>query len=191
MSKKIKLNNKLSLQESEQLLSALKTRFTKNMNRHKGIDWAKVETKLESTPEKMWSLNEMENSGGEPDVVGYDKKAGEFIFYDCSAESPKERRSVCYDEKAWASRKEHKPKSSAAEMASAMGVEILSEEQYRELQTLGEFDLKTSSWIQTPTEIRKLGGALFCDRRYDHVFVYHNGAESYYAVRGFRGVLRV
>jgi hypothetical protein len=161
------------------------------MNRHKGLEWAQVQTKLEADTEKLWSLGEMERTGGEPDVVGYDKKRGDYIFYDCSAESPKGRRSVCYDAEALESRKEHKPKHSALGMASEMGIELLSEEQYRQLQQLGEFDTKTSSWVKTPSEIRKLGGALFCDRRYGHVFVYHNGAESYYAARGFRGSLRV
>jgi hypothetical protein len=181
----------LSLEQGEELLSALKVRFEKNMNRHKGLQWTSIETKLEANPEKLWSLNEMETSGGEPDVVGHDKKTGEYIFYDCSAESPKGRRSVCYDGEALESRKENKPKNSAMDMAAAMGIEILTEEQYRELQELGEFDTKTSSWVQTPADIRELGGALFCDRRYDHVFVYHNGAESYYAARAFRGSLRV
>lgn len=181
----------LNVKQREELLSALQARFEKNMNRHKGIDWAKVQTNLEAHPEKLWSLNEMERTGGEPDVVGYDKKTGEYIFYDCSAESPSGRRSVCYDREALESRKEHKPKDSAIGMAAAMGIELLTEEQYRELQKLGNFDLKTSSWVKTPDNIRKLGGALFCDRRYDTVFVYHNGAESYYAARGFRGALRV
>ena len=161
------------------------------MNRHKGLDWSNVQSRLQAKPEKLWSLDEMEFSGGEPDVVGYDKKTGEFIFYDCAAESPKGRRSICYDAEALASRKEHKPKDSALEMAASMGIKILTEEEYRELQELGEFDTKTSSWVQTPDAIRERGGALFCDRRYDHVFVYHNGAESYYAARGFRGSLRV
>jgi hypothetical protein len=191
MAKRTKQKHELSLEESEQLLSSLRGRFEKNMSRHKGIEWAKIEARLEGDAEKMWSLNEMEKTGGEPDVVGYDKKSGEFIFYDCSAESPKGRRSVCYDGAALESRKEHKPEDNAVDMAAAMGIELLTEEQYRELQTLGNFDTKTSSWITTPPEIRKLGGALFCDRRYDHVFVYHNGAESYYAARGFRGVLKV
>jgi Protein of unknown function (DUF4256) len=173
------------------VLSALKVRFEKNMNRHKGLKWADVEAKLEANTEKLRSLNEMETTGGEPDVVGLDKKTGEYIFYDCSEESPKGRRSVCYDGEALKSRKEHKPKNNAIDMAAAMGIELLTEEQYRELQELGDFDTKTSSWVQTPTDIRELGGALFCDRRYDHVFVYHNGAESYYAARGFRGSLKV
>jgi|SRR5688572_12967370 len=181
----------LSAKEREALLRALKARFEKNMNRHKGVDWARVQAKLEAHAKKLRSLHEMETTGGEPDVVGLDKKTGEFIFYDCAAESPKGRRSVCYDREALDSRKEHKPENSAMDMAAAMGVEILSEEQYRELQELGNFDTKTSSWVKTPAEIRKLGGALFCDRRYDTVFVYHNGAESYYAARGFRGALRV
>ena len=161
------------------------------MNRHKGLEWAKVQAKLEANAEKLWSLNEMESTGGEPDVVGHDKKTGEYIFFDCSAESPKGRRSICYDREALEARKEHKPKNSAMDMAAAMGIELLTEEQYRELQKLGNFDMKTSSWVKTPPEIRKLGGALFCDRRYDHVFLYHNGAESYYAARAFRGSLRV
>ena len=186
-----KSNSKLSPNETEKLFKTLKTRFEKNMNRHKGIDWIKVETKLKAKPEKLWSLNEMEETGGEPDVAGFDKKTGEYIFYDCSAESPKDRRSVCYDLEALESRKENKPKNNATDMADAMGIEILTEEQYRELQKLRDFDLKTSSWIKTPSEIRNLGGALFCDRRYNTVFVYHNGAESYYAARGFRGSLRV
>lgn len=183
--------NKLSSGQTEELLRTLKARFEKNMKRHKGLEWARVLSRLEAHPEKLWSLAEMEITGGEPDVVGHDKKTGEYIFYDCSAESPKGRRSVCYDRQALESRKEHKPKDSAIDLASGMGIDILSEEQYRELQELGEFDLKTSSWVQTPADIRRLNGALFCDRRYDHVFVYHNGAESYYAARGFRGWLRV
>ena len=188
----VKSNKKqLSPAQRKELLSALKARFEKNMNRHKGLEWAKVHAKLEANPEKLWSLDDMEMTGGEPDVVGYDKKTSEFIFYDCSEESPKGRRSLCYDGEALESRKEHKPKDSAMEMAAAMSIEILTEEQYRELQELGEFDTKTSSWVQTPAAIRELGGALFCDRRYDHVFTYHNGAESYYAARGFRGSLRV
>ncbi|HXQ73917.1 MAG TPA: DUF4256 domain-containing protein [Pyrinomonadaceae bacterium] len=181
----------MKAKEREELLTALKARFEKNMNRHKGLDWAKVQAKLEGNTEKLWSLSEMESSGGEPDVVAFDKKTGEYIFYDCSAESPKGRRSVCYDRDALEARKENKPKDSALNMAATMGIELLSEEQYRELQRLGDFDLKTSSWIQTPSNIRKLGGALFCDRRYDTVFLYHNGADSYYAARGFRGSLRV
>jgi len=181
----------LSPKESKELLATLKARFEKNMNRHKGLDWADVEARLKENPEKQWSLNEMETSGGEPDVVGRDNKRGEYIFYDCSAESPKGRRSLCYDREALDSRKEHKPENSAIEMAASMGIELLAEEEYRELQKLGDFDTKTSSWVMTPPEIRKLGGALFCDRRYDTVFVYHNGAESYYAARGFRGSLKV
>ena len=186
-----KIKMELSLQQREELLSTLKTRFEKNMNRHEGLEWANVQAKLEANTEKLWSLNEMEATGGEPDVVGYDQETCEYIFYDCSTESPKGRRSVCYDRKALESRKQHKPENDAMEMATAMGIELLTEEQYRELQKLGNFDLKTSSWVQTPDNIRKLGGALFCDRRYDTVFVYHNGAESYYAARGFRGELRV
>ena len=181
----------MKAKQREELLGALKARFEKNMNRHKGLEWAKVQAKLAANPEKLWSLNEMERTGGEPDVVGYDKKTGEYIFNDCSAESPKGRRNVCYDREALESRKEHKPENSAMDMAAAMGIEILTEAQYRELQQLGDFDLKTSSWLKTPSEIRKLGGAIFADRRYDHVFVYHNGAPSYYGVRGFRGSLRV
>ena len=181
----------LSAKQSQELLKTLKARFEKNMNRHKGLEWAKVEAKLENAAAKLWSLNEMETTGGEPDVVDYDKKTGEFIFYDCAAESPSGRRSFCYDREALDSRKENKPKNSALDMANAMGIEILTEEQYRELQKLGNFDTKTSSWVKTPAAIRKLGGAIFCDRRYDTVFVYHNGAESYYAARGFRGELRV
>ena len=181
----------LSAEQREELLSALKARFEKNMNRHQGLEWAKVQAKLEAHPEKLWSLHEMEKTGGEPDVVGHDKKTSEYLVFDCSAESPQGRRSICYDREALESRKEHKPKDSAMGMAAAMGVLLLTEEQYRELQKLGNFDTKTSSWVKTPSEIRKLGGALFCDRRYDHVFVYHNGAESYYGARGFRGSLRV
>ncbi len=180
--------------QRDKLLYTLKTRFEKNMNRHKGLEWTKVQSRLcgmEANKEKLWSLNEMETTGGEPDVVGHDKKTGEYIFYDCSAESPKGRRSVCYDHEALEKRKEHKPENSAIEMASDMGIELLTEEQYRVLQQVDNFDTKTSSWIKTPAAIRKLGGALFCDRRYDTVFVYHNGAESYYAARGFRGLLRV
>lgn len=182
---------KLSPGQREELLRALKARFEKNMNCHKGFEWAKIQAKLEANNGKLWSLNEMERTGGEPDVVAHDKKTGAYIFYDCSAESPKGRRSLCYDREALESRKEHKPKGSAIDMAAAMGVELLMEEQYRELQKLGNFDTKTSSWVKTPAGIRKLGGALFCDRRYDTVFVYHNGAESYYAARGFRGLLRI
>lgn len=181
----------MKAKQREELLRALKARFEKNMNRHQGLEWAKVQAKLEAHPEKLWSLNEMEGTGGEPDVVGYDKKTGEHIFYDCSAESPKGRRSVCYDREALESRKEFKPKDTAMDMAATMGIEILTEEQYRGLQKLGDFDTKTSSWLKTPSEIRKLGGAIFADRRYDHVFVYHNGADSYYGARGFRGSLRV
>lgn len=182
---------KLSAELHAELLDILKTRFEKNSQRHKGIKWADVETKLQANSDKLWSLNEMEITGGEPDVVALDKKTGEYIFYDCSAESPKGRRSVCYDHEALESRKEHKPENSAVEMAADMGIELLTEEQYRELQTLGAFDLKTSSWVKTPADIRKLGGAVFCDRRYNTVFLYHNGAESYYAARGFRGLLKV
>jgi predicted type IV restriction endonuclease len=181
----------LSPEKREELIRALKARFEKNMNRHKGLEWAEVQAKLEADTEKLWSLNEMERTGGEPDVVGHDKKAGEYIFYDCSAESPKGRRNVCYDREALESRKEFKPEDTAMDMAAAMGIEILTEEQYREFQKLGNFDTKTSSWLKTPFEIRKLGGAIFADRRYDHVFVYHNGASSYYGVRAFRGSLRV
>jgi len=182
---------KLSSEESAKLCNAVKARFEKNMNRHQGLQWTKVQARLEANPEKLWSLQEMETTGGEPDVIGHDKGTGEYIFYDCSAESPKGRRSVCYDREALEARKENKPKDSAVNMATAMGIELLTEEQYRELQRLGEFDTKTSSWVKTPSEIRKLDGALFCDRRFDHVFLYHNGAESYYAARGFRGSLRV
>jgi hypothetical protein len=181
----------LSPEQREELLGALKARFEKNMNRHKGLEWAKVQAKLEANTEKLWSLNEMERTGGEPDVVGHDKKTGEYVFYDCSAESPKGRRSVCYDREGQESRKEHKPENNAIDMAAAMGIELLMEEQYRELQKLGDFDTKTSSWVKTPSDIRKLGGALFADRRYNTVFVYHNSAPSYYAARGFRGSLRV
>ena len=181
----------LSTKQSKELLNTLKGRFEKNMNRHKGIEWAKVQVKLEANMEKLWSLNEMERTGGEPDVVDYDKKTGEYIFYDCSAESPDGRRSVCYDREGQDSRKEHKPEDNAIDMAAAMGVEILTEEQYRDLQKLGKFDMKTSSWVRTPADIRKLGGALFADFRYGKVFVYHNGAQSYYAARAFRGSLRV
>jgi hypothetical protein len=178
-------------QQREELLSVLKARFEKNKNRHQGLEWATVLAKLEANPEKLWSLDDMETTGGEPDVVGYDAKTDEFIFFDCSAENPKGRRSVCYDHEALESRKEHKPGNSAIEMAADMGIELLTEEQYRQLQQLGNFDLKTSSWVKTPSEIRKRGGALFCNRRYDTVFLYHNGADSYYSARGFRGSLRV
>jgi hypothetical protein len=181
----------LSPKQRQELLGALKARFEKNMNRHKGLDWAKVQAKLEPSAKKLWSLSEMERTGGEPDVVGLDKKTGEYIFYDCSVESPKGRRSLCYDREALDARKENKPKNNAIDMAAAMGIELLTEEQYRELQKLGSFDMKTSSWITTPSEIRKLGGAIFADYRYGNVFVYHNGAESYYAARAFRGSLRV
>ncbi|MCC6643239.1 DUF4256 domain-containing protein [Candidatus Peregrinibacteria bacterium] len=181
----------LSGEQKKELISVLKARFEKNMNRHKGLEWTKIQMKLENNEGKLWSLNEMERTGGEPDVIGQDKKTGEYIFCDCSAESPKERRSLCYDLEALESRKEHKPKDSAVGMAADMGIELLTEEQYRELQKLGNFDLKTSSWVKTPAEIRKLGGSVFCDRRYDTVFLYHNGAESYYAARGFRALLKV
>ena len=191
MSKMNSNKKKLSSEQREELLKTLKARFEKNMTRHKGLDWTKVKAKLEASTEKLYSLNEMEITGGEPDVVGQDKKTGEYIFYDCSAECPKDRRSLCYDHEALEKRKEHKPADSAINMAADMGIELLTEEQYRELQQFGKFDTKTSSWIKTPTEIRKFGGAIFCDRRYDHVFTYHNGADSYYAARGFRGSLRV
>jgi hypothetical protein len=181
----------LAPQQREELLNVLKNRFEKNKNRHKGIEWANVQAKLQANAEKFWSLNEMEITGGEPDVVGQDKKTGEYIFFDCSAESPKERRSLCYDYEALQSRKEHKPKNNVIDMANAMGIELLTEVHYRQLQELGAFDTKTSSWIKTPAAIREHGGAIFCDRRYNHVFVYHNGAESYYAARGFRGSLMV
>jgi len=184
-------NVSVANKQRDELLRALNARFEKNMNRHRGLEWAKLQTKLEANTEKLWSLGEMERTGGEPDVVGHDKRTGEYIFYDCSAESPKGRRSVCYDREALESRKEHKPEDSALDMATAIGIELLTEEQYRELQKLGNFDTKTSSWVKTPSAIRKLGGALFCDRRYDTIFVYHNGAESYYAARGFRGSLKV
>jgi hypothetical protein len=184
-------NVTLSKKQREELLKILKARFEKNTSRHKGLDWAQVQAKLKANAEKLWSLNEMERTGGEPDVAGHDKKTGEYIFYDCSAESPKGRRSLCYDREALESRKENKPKGNAVDMAAAMGIELLTEEQYRELQKLGGFDAKTSNWVKTPSNVRKLGGALFCDRRYDTVFVYHNGAESYYAARAFRGSLRV
>ena len=181
----------MTAKQREELLRTLKTRFEKNMNRHAGLEWAQVEAKLEASPDKLRSLYEMEETGGEPDVVALERGTGEYSFYDCSAESPKGRRSICYDGEAQRSRKEHPPKNNAIEMAAAMGIELLTEQQYRELQKLGAFDTKTSSWVKTPSDIRGLGGALFCDRRYDTVFVYHNGAESYYAARGFRGLLRV
>jgi len=184
-------NLTLSEKQREEILRALKARFEKNMKRHQGLEWPKVQTKLEAATAKLWSLSEMERTGGEPDVIGHDKKTGQFIFCDCSAESPKDRRSLCYDREALDSRKENKPKGSALDMAANIGVELLTEEQYRELQKLGDFDTKTSSWVKTPSNVRKLGGALFCDRRFDTVFVYHNGAESYYAARGFRGSLRI
>lgn len=181
----------VSPEHRDELFAELKARFEKNMNRHKGLKWADVEAKLEANASKLWSLSEMERTGGEPDVVAFDKKTGEFVFFDCSPESPKGRRSLCYDRAAWESRKEHKPASDAASVAAEMGIEIITEEQYRDLQKLGEFDLKTSSWVATPAPIRERGGAIFCDRRYDQVWLYHNGAESYYAARGFRGSLRV
>ena len=181
----------LSPAQQEDLLKTLKSRFGKNMQRHNSLEWSKVQAKLEANPEKLWALDDMETTGGEPDVIGYDQKNGEYIFYDCSEESPKGRRSLCYDHDALQSRKEHKPKDSAINMAATMGIKILTEEEYRALQQLGEFDTKTSSWVKTPDAIRELGGAIFCDRRYDHVFTYHNGAESYYAARGFRGSIRV
>lgn len=185
------MKKQLSAEHAASLLGVLKARFEKNMQRHKGLKWADVVARLEANPAKLWALDKMEETWGEPDVVGYDKTTGEFIFYDCAAESPKGRRSICYDHKALEARKENKPANSALNMADEMGITILSEEQYRDLQQLGAFDLKTSSWVETPADIRKLGGALFCDRRYDTVFTYHNGAESYYAARGFRGALRV
>lgn len=181
----------LSADHRVELIKVLKTRFEKNMPRHKGLDWAKVQAKLEANADKLWSLDEMEVSGGEPDVIGYDEKTGEYLFCDCAPESPKGRRSLCYDRDAWESRKEFKPENNVVDVAAEMGIELLSEDQYRALQELGKFDLKTSSWVKTPAEIRKHGGAIFCDRRYEHVFMYHNGAESYYAARGFRGLLRV
>jgi Protein of unknown function (DUF4256) len=189
--KGVKTKKELLPGQREELLKALKARFEKNMNRHEGLEWAKVQAKLEANAEKLWSLNEMERTGGEPDVVGHDKKTGEYIFFDCSPESPKGRTSVCYDREGLDSRKEHKPKNNATDMAAAMGIELLTEEQYRELQKLGNFDTKTSSWVKAPADIRKLGGALFGDRRFGHVFVYHNGAQSYYSARAFRGSLRV
>ena len=182
---------KLSSSQLESILTTLKSRFEKNKNRHKGLEWSNVHSKLEANPERLWSLHEMERTGGEPDVVGYDKKTGEYIFYDCSPESPKGRRSLCYDREALDARKENKPEGNAVDMASAIGIELLTEEQYRELQQLGEFDLKTSSWVKTPSDIRELGGAICCERRYGHIFLGHNGAQSYYAARGFRGSLRV
>lgn len=185
------IEKKLSSEQQEDLLSTLKTRFEKNRNRHEGLDWAKVQAKLEANEEKLWSLNEMEITGGEPDVVGYDTKTDEYLFFDCAAESPGGRRSVCYDREGWESRKEHRPENTAMDMAEEMGIEILTEDQYRELQKLGQFDRKTSSWLKTPAAIRKLGGAIFGDFRYGHVFVYHNGAQSYYAARAFRGMLKV
>src|SRR6202049_2961913 len=185
------MKKEFSTKHRKELLNTLKALFEKSINRHKGLEWASVQAKLEASTEKLWSLNEMERTGGEPDVVGHDKKTGEYIFYDCSAESPKGRRSVCYDREALDSRKEHKPEDNSIDMAAAMGIELLTEEQYRELQKLGDFDAKTSSWVKTPSDIRKLGGAIFCDRRYDTVFVYHNGAESHYGGRGFRGSLRI
>ncbi len=188
MTNKIK---ELSIEQREELLNTLKVRFEKNMNRHTDLEWDKVQARLEDNPDKLWSINAMEETGGEPDVVGHDNETGEYIFCDCSVESPKGRRSVCYDREALESRKKHKPENSVIDMATEMGIELLSEEQYRELQKLDEFDMKTSSWVQTPAAIRKLGGAIFCDRRYDTVFMYHNGADSYYAARGFRGSLRV
>src|SRR2546422_3828824 len=189
--KAVETKKKLSPEQREELLKALKARFEKNMNRHEGLEWAKVKARLEANPEKLWSLNEMESTGGEPDVVGHDKETGEYIFLDCSAESPKGRRSVCYDREAWEERKEHKPENNAMDMAAAMGIELLTEKQYRELQKVGNFDTKTSSWVRTPADIRKLGGALYSDRRYGRVFVGHNGAQSYYSARAIRGSLRV
>ena len=189
--KSVKTKKELSTAQREELLKVLKARFEKNMNRHEGLAWAKVQAKLEANPEKLWSLNEMETTGGEPDVVGHDKRTSEYIFFDCSPESPNGRVSVCYDREGLESRKEHRPKNTAMDMAAAMGIELLTEEQYQELQKLGDFDMKTSSWVKTPADIRKLGGALYCDRRYGRVFVGHNGAQSYYAARAFRGWLRV
>lgn len=186
-----KPNKELPAKQREELLRTLKARFEKNLNRHKGLEWTKLQARLEANPEKLWSLHEMERTGGEPDVVGHEKKTGEYIFYDCSEQTPNGRTSLCYDREALASRKANKPKGNAVDMAAAMGIEILTEEEYRELQKLGEFDTTRSSWVKTPEKVRELGGALFCDRRFDTVFVYHNGAESYYAGRGFRGCLRV
>jgi hypothetical protein len=192
MNRPLKSNKKeLTREQREQLLRELKARFEKNMDRHQGLEWAKVQARLDANAERVWSISEMEQTGGEPDVVDHNKKTGEYIFYDCSAESPKGRRSLCYDREALQSRKENKPKDNAVDAATAMGIELLTEEQYRKLQNLGEFDTKTSSWVKTPSDVRKLGGALFCDRRFNTVFVYHNGAESYYAARGFRGALTV
>ena len=185
------IKKNFSSEQAKELLKVLKARFEKNMNHHKDLEWAKVQAKLETNAQKLWSLHEMERTGGEPDVVAHDRKTGEYIFYDCCKESPKDRKSLCYDREALESRKEHKPKNNAMDMAAAIGIELLSEEQYRELLKLGNFDTTTSSWVKTPADIRKLGGALFCDFRYNTVFVYHNGAESYYASRGFRGLLRV
>ncbi len=184
-------NKELSPEQRERLLSTLKTRFERNMQRHQGLEWAKVQAKLEANPEKLWSLHEMERTGGEPDVVGHDPQTGEYIFFDCSAQSPKGRRSICFDRQGQEARQKHRPEHNAVDMAADMGIELLTEDQYRALQKLGEFDTKTSSWVQTPAEIRELGGALFCDRRYDHVFVHHNGAQSYYGSRAFRGSLRI
>jgi hypothetical protein len=189
--KSVKTKKELSQQQRETLLSTLKARFEKNMNRHQGLEWAKLKAKLEPNVEKLWSLNEMERTGGEPDVVGHDKKTDEYIFFDCSAETPKDRTSVCYDREGLESRKEHRPKNTAMDLAAAMGIELLTEEQYLQLQKFGDFDTKTSSWVKTPSDIRKLGGALYCDRRYGRVFVGHNGAQSYYAARAFRGWLKV
>lgn len=191
MSNQTSNKKELSFEQRAELIAVLKRRFGENINRHKGLEWVKVQERLEAKPEKLWSLEDMEVTGGEPDVVGFDQKSGEYIFYDCSAESPKGRRSLCYDRAALEARKEHKPADSAVDVAEAMGIEILTEEQYRSLQQLGKFDQKTSSWVKTPPDIRRLGGATFCDRRYDTVFLYHNGADSYYAARGFRGELRV
>ena len=191
MSKTTNSKKKLSADQAKELIKTLKTRFEKNMGRHKGIEWSKVQARLEAKPEKLWSLDGMEETGGEPDVVGQDKKTGEFIFFDCAAETPKGRRSVCYDREGWESRKEHRPENTAIDMATEMGIELLDEEQYMQLQQLGKFDTKTSSWLKTPPEVRKLGGAIFADYRFGRVFVYHNGAQSYYGVRGFRGWLKV
>lgn len=186
-----RIKEKLSAKQQDGLLKALKARFEKNVNRHKGLEWTQVQARLEANPAKLWSLNEMERTGGEPDVVGHDKKTGQYIFFDCSPETPEGRRSVCYDREGWESRKEHRPKNNAMDMAAAMGIELLTEEQYQELQELGDFDTKTSSWVKTPSEMRKLGGALYCDRRYGRIFVGHNGAQSYYSARAFRGWLSV